>query len=600
MATISSAKRSRKNRAFEICGPGGPWTGHAPHRVREVYQGDASEEGWALWRKHLAKRKLRPVAKRFKGAQSPLFWAVPRGLDVEAAVRIVELLRRPRLADRRTAGLDNAALCWLSRAEVAAFDYALALECLAWCADLPALAEHLGQRAWWQLANRLIAIAASDPRGDDPLARQMLHGELAATLAYVLPELAASRTLIAASRRTLEESSDAPFDGAGMIHGTRLDALRPLVACWTRWRTIAQRLDDRLWTEAAPRRFARLLEHALRLTRRDRTQLFSPPDSDPWNRRLLKTALRLADSAKTRRLARLIASGGKGSRNPTRRAPSPSFDANSAGVAVLRASWRRTSPLLAVNYSGPQMALEFSIGREPLLRGAARLEVRVDGSPVVARQPWEPLAWETDDELDYLELELRLSEDIVVQRHLVLARDAGFLFLADAVLGTCSRQFEYRATLPLAPEVSFQAEKETREGTLLADGRPRARVLPLALSEWRGGASYGTLESQDGLQLAQSATGRALFAPLFLDFDRRRLRREVTWRQLTVAQDRQVVPRDVAVGYRVQIGNAQWVLYRSLGPPAVRTVLSKNLMHEFLLGRFTRKGNVKTLLEIEA
>jgi hypothetical protein len=257
--------------------------------------------------------------------------------------------------------------------------------------------------------------------------------------------------------------------------------------------------------------------------------------------------------------------------------------------------------MLAVNYSRPQMAVEFSVGREYLVRGPAALEVRIDGVPVAARQPWEPVAWESDDDLDYLELELRLAEDIAIGRHLLLAREARFLFMADAVLGTCTRQMEHRVTLPLPPRVSFNAEQETREGTIHAGNRRRARVLPLALPEWRTGPSYGTLEATDGgLQLVHSATGRALFAPLLIDFDRRRLRREVTWRQLTVGQDRQVVPRDVAVGYRVQIGGCQWVIYRSLGPPAVRTVLSKNLMHEFLLGRFTRKGNVKTLLEIEA
>ncbi|MEX0678445.1 MAG: hypothetical protein WD063_15300 [Pirellulales bacterium] len=601
MATTStSAKQSRKNRASLASGPGGPWSGQAPRRVRQAYEGDANEQGWALWCRHLARRKLRPISKLFQGRQSPLVWALPPGVDAEQAERVIELLRRPRLADRRTAGLDNAALCWLSRADVAEPDAGFALECLAWCAALPSLAEYTGERAWWQLANRLVAIAAAESGREDPLVAQLLHGELPTMLACQLPELAACRALAAVSRRTLEESTRL-LDDEAMVHGSRLDALRPLLACWTRWRVIDQELDASVWSDATPRRYARLVEHVLRLSRPDRTQLFSPPEAPPWNRRLVKTALRLVDSAKTRRIARLIASGGKGSRNPRRRVPSPSFDIESAGIAVLSCDWRRRSPRLAVNYSGPQLVMELSLGRECLWTGPAEIQVRIDGWPVVPRQGWEQVCWESDRDVDYLELELRLSEDISIQRHLALAREAGFLLLADAVLGVCPRKIEYRARLPLADGTTFRAERETREGTLAVRGRPRARVLPLALSEWRSGPSCGTLGAAGGpLELAQEAAGQCLFAPLFIDFDSRRLVRQATWRQLTVGEDRQVVSRDVAVGYRVQIGKSQWLVYRSLAEPGVRTVLGKNLMHEFLLGRFGSNGKVKTIVEIES
>ena len=84
-----------------------------------------------------------------------------------------------------------------------------------------------------------------------------------------------------------------------------------------------------------------------------------------------------------------------------------------------------------------------------------------------------------------------------------------------------------------------------------------------------------------------------------VDLDPGRLRREATWRQLTVGQKRQIVPGDVAVGYRAQAGDSQWLLYRSLAEPDIRTVLATNLMHEFLLGRLQTDGLVKTLVEIE-
>jgi hypothetical protein len=122
----------------------------------------------------------------------------------------------------------------------------------------------------------------------------------------------------------------------------------------------------------------------------------------------------------------------------------------------------------------------------------------------------------------------------------------------------------------------------------------------LALPEWRNSAARGSFQaSEAGVELALSAEGECLFAPLFVDLSRKRIDKQLTWRQLTVGQLREIVPGDVAVGYRVQVGKSQWLVYRSLAPAAIRTVLGQNVMHEFLVGRFHPDGHVETLLEIE-
>jgi hypothetical protein len=68
---------------------------------------------------------------------------------------------------------------------------------------------------------------------------------------------------------------------------------------------------------------------------------------------------------------------------------------------------------------------------------------------------------------------------------------------------------------------------------------------------------------------------------------------------LTVAEQRTNLPSDVAVGYRVQCGNRQWLIYRSLSRPAMRTVLGQNLASELLVTRFYRTGETASLVEIE-
>jgi hypothetical protein len=154
--------------------------------------------------------------------------------------------------------------------------------------------------------------------------------------------------------------------------------------------------------------------------------------------------------------------------------------------------------------------------------------------------------------------------------------------------------------LDLAAGIEFRGQPETRDG-YLGHRRALALVLPLALPEWRHDRRYGTLVGeQGGLILRHAGEGCGLVAPLFFDLDRRRRHRAATWRQLTVAEDLKVVPRDVAVGYRVQVGRQQWLIYRSLRPPgASRTVLGQNLSSEFLAARFRPDGDVESLLEIE-
>ncbi len=596
--TTTSTKRSKKNRASLASGPGGPWSPAAPDRVRENYQGDSSGAGWSIWKKHLAKRKVRPLGKLFPGHQPALFWALPNDCNVEPAVRTVDLLRHPTAAERETAGLENAAHCWLSGVEVAAADTAFALDCLAWAGALPSLVHYLTERTWWRLCNRLVQIAADERRAAGPLAVQLLNAELPVLLLYCLPELAECQSLAGVAHRTLERTAIEPVDDNSIVHGQRLDLLRPMLASWTRIRVLSRGLEDNLWSDESLQQYSRLVEYSLRLSRADGRIVFGE-DSPRWNKRLLKTAVRQADHGKIRRLAELIDSGDSKA-VPSPRTPRPPLQLEAAGLAILRCDWQRRSPQLAVNYSAPKLVSELSLGKQIIWSGAHELDLRIDGRQLVGQQPWDQICWESDDEIDYLELELDLPDGVHVQRHIALAREDRFLLLADAVLGTHTGKIEYRSTLPLAAGVDFQPEAETREGTLVA-AKTSLRVLPLELGEWRCGSTCGALQAADGrLELTQSTTGQRLFAPLFVDLAPRRQAKELTWRQLTVGKDRTAVPRDEAVGYRVQIGRAQWLLYRALGEAATRTVLGKNLYNELLIGRFNTDGKVKTLVEIEA
>src|SRR5690606_20302998 len=101
------------------------------------------------------------------------------------------------------------------------------------------------------------------------------------------------------------------------------------------------------------------------------------------------------------------------------------------------------------------------------------------------------------------------------------------------------------------------------------------------------------------LVLTHHGVGLRGSAPVWFDLRPKRVGKPRTWRQLTVAASLEVAPRDVAVGYRVQTGGSQWLIYRSLAPPANRTVLGQNTSSESLIGRFLKTGGLDVLVEVD-
>ena len=348
-------------------------------------------------------------------------------------------------------------------------------------------------------------------------------------------------------------------------------------------------------------RIAACCARALRLARRDGSHVFSAAVTNPSGSELLMAAATLGGRPEDRLLARLLVGDGKKRwrRGRHARLPAAAVHSEWAATAVLRADWSPSAPRLTVLYPDASCRMELSCGKDVLWSGPWTLDVQIDGQPAPPTSAWDALCWVSDDDVDYLELELELGEGLRVQRHMLLARRDRFLLLADAVLAARPAAIRYQGVLPLAPATTWREACETREGTL-AGGKPRALVLPLALPEWLADRRGGELVATGtGLELRQTASGRALWTPLFFDLDRGRSSKPLTWRQLAVADTHVVQPPDVAVGYRVAIGKAQWLIYRSLAASQSRSLLGYNVRTETLVARFDRRGEVAPLIEVE-
>ena len=262
-----------------------------------------------------------------------------------------------------------------------------------------------------------------------------------------------------------------------------------------------------------------------------------------------------------------------------------------AQIAVGFPQWDVRRGRFHLNYSSEQMDVELFAGRRKVLRGQSQLRVELDDVEHHPQGEWEEVCQYSDDDVHYLELEQAWSGGIHVQRQLLSLRDDRCVLIADAILpsqGTdlADVAINYTASYPLDEGVELVPEDETREA-FLHDGKRRGMVIPLAASEWNVGPTNSTLvqTNDQHLQLATRGHG-TLYAPLWFDFQQRRFDRNRTWRQLTVGDQLRLVGRDEAVGYRVQSGSEQWMVYRSLGQRCCRTVLGKHLIADFFCSRF--------------
>ncbi len=280
----------------------------------------------------------------------------------------------------------------------------------------------------------------------------------------------------------------------------------------------------------------------------------------------------------------------------------PGYYNAEAKAALLRRAKQPPHDELFVDFTSSQVQIGLSAAGIPLASGDWTWQASANHEPLVSESPWSAVCWRSEKAFDYLEIELPLSNGWRLKRQILLARDDLFLLLADALVGLETEPVElrYSSSIPLAASSKFGAARETRDGWLESSGRRRATIVPPALGEWRSEFCHADLlEADRCLTLQQAALGHNLYAPLWIDLDPRRLKRPVTWRRLTIAENFAAVPRDVATAYRIQAGRDQWLIYRSLAPAGNRSVLGYNTLKSFVCLRIAAAGATKPIVEIE-
>jgi hypothetical protein len=603
-------------RPSQAAAHGSFWSKRAPKRLR---RGGLSPD--AAWEAYWKDRK-RPatVARLCRAKSTPLSWAwnaAGAAPECRALVELADKLARGAAPARfakpnRRSELQEALSHWLDAVSHGEPSMDCAIGCLAAAHLLNELGGLLDAEFGWSLVDLLFATATEARHlpadgyavADMAVARQILAGELPLTLSYNFPEMGPAPALARASQQALREGFAVLLSGKGFLRGTQLQALRPLAACWTRCGAIGSRLKQGAWNAATQRKFEAFAQQAIRWSDAAGRPLLSDAEAPTWTADFLASLLRLAGGKPETVAAKALIgrrSKAKAAAKAEHKAFAPSCHSEPAGLAIMRSAWSPRAATVAVNYSTLDMGIEASAGGRQLFAGVWTAEPRVDGNLLKPTGAWDEVCWFTDADVDYLEFSLDLENGAKLERQILLARRDAFLLLVDHLQNPASALIDLTMQLPLAAELQWQGEEETRDAVLSA-GKPVARLLPLAMPEWRVDPRVGELTHADGaVRLAARTAARAIACPLFIDLDRRRAAKPCTWRLLTVAESLEIVPPDVAVAYRIQCGRDQWVYYRAQSASGNRTFIGQNTSHECVIARFRApSGEIEELLEIEA
>ena len=568
-------------------------------------------ESWTKFAKRLSRPGRWEKYSRLLGGESqrkpnsPLAWAVPHSVLNGDTLPTIKRWYRSIGAQRKLKSTAREVMTATGTLTLGAggqlrTDAESALLAIAAAQAMGAIAAKSDQGQWHQTLDHLLDMSVS-PRSDwelSPWGYQLVSVELPMTLAFMLPEIETMEQTGQEAAIRMNNSLSAMLDLDGWPFADHLPVLAPLAASWTRCLKMARKAGFPS-DPAVNEQVQLLVPQIFRLMRNDGSLMLSNHQDSPIEGEFQNQLLSLMKGKRRDRKFAQVCRQKKPKTADVLAIDRPESSLSEwASSGVYQSQWRRRSPKLAIDYSNQQCRIE--VGRDlPLLGGQTMPEIRLGGQLLEPVSDFEAVCDEQNDDLDFLELEIELSRGVQLQRQFILSRNDDFLIVADAILATEAGELDYRCKWPLAPGVSGMQETETRELYLTA-GKIQSLVLPLALPEWKVARHNGQLDfDDDGLELRQNSSGRALYAPLVFDLSPKRSKRPRTWRPLTVAEQLKIVPSDVASAFRIQLDKQQWILYRSLAEQGNRTFMGENFNGELFLGSFDTNGQVKPLLQIE-
>ncbi|QDU48221.1 hypothetical protein Pan110_05340 [Gimesia panareensis] len=430
-------------------------------------------------------------------------------------------------------------------------------------------------------------------------------GEIPWRASFLFSQVAGAKNLRQLGQQNLRDGFFDRTDTDGTPHADMLSRIDFWLATLTRSLFISQVWKKRLWDQEARDRF-QLTIQVLVATSNASGKLALCPVHTIDHSSLLSLAAWFSglSSRSAERMYLKSLSSGKKKQSPffIQADDHAANQSDWSALAVMRNYWSDASNLLMVTWNGDLPAISLSALGKQLLEGRWEFSLTVNGTEVSGDGEWSAVCWNSDEDADYLELQMELDGGYTLERQILLPRNQHFVFLADIVNGSEAARLEYRSLLPVSAGYTGFVDEETHELSLKTKGMS-ARVFPLGLPQERDFFQPGSLSlnEQGQIELQQQAVeATALYVPLVIDWEPDLKRKPADWSSLTISEAGQISPRDVAAGHRLRIGKHQLLVYRSLKKGEVaRAVLGHHTSYESVIGRFDSDGDLTPLLFVE-
>ena len=198
----------------------------------------APADAWTIWCNHLSQRKkIIPLSQLLPNSKCPLHWSVDLSLQRDETIAFIDLLTDQIPVEKTDETINDLLQRWSVMEDTDIFNSTDAMQCVSTAWTLPALSQSIKPDLWWSIIDRLVTVAADTLQLDvrkQPLAANLLGGELPLALAYLFPELKSTAELSHSAIEFLSEALVEMLDGEGMPESCHLPRFGPLLGCWTR------------------------------------------------------------------------------------------------------------------------------------------------------------------------------------------------------------------------------------------------------------------------------------------------------------------------------------------------------------------------------
>ncbi len=260
--------------------------------------------------------------------------------------------------------------------------------------------------------------------------------------------------------------------------------------------------------------------------------------------------------------------------------------------------------------------LEIYVGRRRVIAGIWRTDVWADAQKLDATGSWQTLCEEIDGDGAFVERLLPLTGGRSLSRRFFVACKERLFLNVDVLYGSDAEReanvdaplLRIRSAFPLDSTEASATQNGASKSVELCDAvspeRPFARAFLLSTDERPEAPRNDKIVVKKTcggvLEASTRRRGGSVCVATLFDWNANRAIRPVNVGVATVGENLRAVDDGRAVGRQILLGRERYVLYVSTSRrPAIRSILSRNLLSDFMFGKFFVGRGVVPLVDVE-